>query len=102
MTKQYFYKVVGCIAKSSKDPSCLCWHDAGTGPVFTSADLDPKHITSWREKPVTEKPRITYDSTIELYTCALTGKNGWIFSGYGETPFEAYAAFMSQYGINLA
>lgn len=48
------------------------------------------------------KPRITYDSTIELYTCALTGKNGWIFSGYGETPHEAYAAFMSEYGINLA
>lgn len=47
--RQYFYKVDGCRARDPRDPACICWHDAGTGPLADSMAT----ATSWRDAPVT-------------------------------------------------
>ncbi len=44
-TRQYFYKVDGCEAFNSRKPSCICWHDEGTGPRAGAQGL------TWRTKP---------------------------------------------------
>lgn len=45
--RQYYYQVSGCTADRATDPSCICWHDEGTGPLVKI----PHYIKSWRNKP---------------------------------------------------
>jgi hypothetical protein len=43
-TRQYYYKVNHCDARDSTDPSCICWHNEGTGPLKDH----PGWVKSWR------------------------------------------------------
>ncbi len=45
--RQYYYQVNGCEALNARTPTCVCWHDEGTGPL---ADA-PESCKSWRTKP---------------------------------------------------
>jgi hypothetical protein len=45
---QYYYRVNGCKARTSKDDSCICWHDEGTGPFKTERYNDPVPTKEWR------------------------------------------------------
>lgn len=53
---QYYYKRNHCKAPDSRDPSCICWYDAGTGPFD---DVEPGQacqatgiVLSWRDTPL--------------------------------------------------
>ena len=51
--RQYYYHVDGCHAESSISEECVCWHDAGTGPMpdgyWYDANMVRKEL-QWRDK----------------------------------------------------
>lgn len=51
-TRQYYYRVNGCLAEDSSSETCMCWHDEGTGPLRDH----PEEIGRWREKPLPGVP----------------------------------------------
>lgn len=51
MSKQYYWALRECPAKSSDDPNCICWHDEGTGPEPASKFKWGDGY--WRDKPET-------------------------------------------------
>ena len=52
MIQQYYYKMDDCPATNASDRDCICWHEAGSGPM-------PEGARCWREKPNTppEQPK---------------------------------------------
>ncbi len=48
VVRQYYYRANGCTATHPGGPSCICWHDEGTGPFADGKDMEG---FSWRDKP---------------------------------------------------
>lgn len=46
--RQYYFQVTGCRAKSAHDPTCICWHDEGTGPMQPLLDGTYLVDMTWR------------------------------------------------------
>lgn len=48
---QYYNRVTKCLADSSSDESCLCWHDEGTDLYYRARHNDVETRLIWRIKP---------------------------------------------------
>lgn len=55
----YFYKVSSCAAPDSKDSSCICWHQYGSGPL---PDLKPDGDGVAAEREVPEGLQVLVDN----------------------------------------
>lgn len=47
----YYFKVMGCKAKTAQDGDCICWHTEGTGPFDMVRHDDADQFLEWRESP---------------------------------------------------
>lgn len=52
-TRQYYYRMDGCVAHHNGAPDCICWHNEGTGPL---AD-QPGRVFNWRPSYASLKAR---------------------------------------------
>ena len=71
-TRQYYYRVNGCLAEDSSSETCICWHDEGTGPLKDR----PDRVHDWRDKPKEAVPVPGIPaSSLPLVTEDPTGKS---------------------------
>lgn len=56
MTWQYYYRDGECTANGYDDPSCICWHEEGTGPRSGASPED--QTLKWRDYPRDELSKL--------------------------------------------